>query len=295
MDIFLTGGTGYVGTSVLEQLVAAGHQVTALVRNDDKAAIVRVAGAAPLLGDITDAALLAQAASDADAVIHLASPGDASNAAVDAVVVETFLAALKGSDKRYLHTSGVWIHGDGADITEETPFDAPALTAWRLPLDARVLAAAGDGVHSVVIAPAIVYGRGAGIPAMIKYGPTTGGDAPALLFPGSGEQHWTTIHVDDLGAFYVAALDKAPAGSYYLAANGDNPTVRDIAVAASKAAGLDGRVAAEPADQTEGRLGPLTDAFLLDQQATGAKARQDLGWAPAAPGLLADLAEGSYA
>ncbi len=295
MDIFLTGGTGYVGTSVLEHLVAAGHHVTALVRNDDKAAVVRVAGAAPLVGDITDAALLAQAASEADAVIHVASPGDGTSAAVDTVVVETFLTALKGSDKRYLHTSGVWIHGTGDDITEDRPLDAPPLTAWRLPLDAQVLAAAGDGVHSVVIAPAVVYGRGSGIPAMVKYGPTTGDDEPALLFPGSGDQHWTTIHVDDLGALYLAALEHAPAGSYYLAVNGDNPTVREIAAAASTAAGLGGRVAAEPAADTTARLGAFGDALLLDQQATGAKARRDLGWAPKEPGLLADLTEGSYA
>src|ERR1700712_2025137 len=243
MQVFLTGATGFVGSSVLSRLLAAGHDVTALVRNEDKAAQVSEAGATPLIGDLTDTELLAKAATEADAVIHTASPGDASNAEVDAGVVDAILGALSGSGKAYLHTSGAWIHGSGADVTELTPFDAPALTTWRLPLDAKVLAA--DGVRGIVIAPGIVYGHGGGIPNKIKHPPR--GDAGELLFPGTGDQHWTTIHVDDLGALYLAALENAPAGSYYLAVSGDTPTVRELALAVS------GAVGAEPVEQTQDR------------------------------------------
>jgi nucleoside-diphosphate-sugar epimerase len=286
MDIFLTGATGYVGSSVLEHLLAAGHTVTALVRSDDAAGKVTAAGATPLRGDLTDTDLLAEAAGNADGVIHLASPGDATSAALDEGVVDAVLRALSGSGKPYLHTSGVWIHGSATDIDEETPFSPPPITAWRLPLDARVLAAAAEGVHSVVIAPGVVYGKGAGLPTLLVNAPRD--EAGALLFPGSGDQHWATIHVDDLGAFYVAALAKAPAGSYYLAVSGTNPTVRELALALSDS------VAPEPLDQTQARLGALEGAFALDQQASGQKARDDLGWTPTQASLVAELKAGTY-
>jgi nucleoside-diphosphate-sugar epimerase len=287
MHIFLTGGTGYVGSAVLGDLVSAGHTVTALVRNDDKAAQVSAAGATPLLGDITDTALLAKAAVNADAVIHLASPGDATSAEVDAGLVDAFLGALRGTGKTYIHTSGVWIHGNGDALDETTPFDPPAITSWRLPLDARVLEAAQDGVRSIVIAPGIVYGHGGGLPNLIINGPRS--DAGELLFPGSGHQHWATVHVDDLGRLYLAALENAPAGSYYLAVGGDNPTVREMATAVSD------KVAPEPVEQTVSRIGALEGALALDQQASAQKARDELGWIPTGPSLLTELASGSYA
>lgn len=286
MDIFLTGSTGYVGSAVLGNLLSAGHTVTALVRTDEKAAQVSAAGAKPLVGDISDTDLLGRAAEQADAVIHLASPGDASSADLDAGVVDAFLGALKGTGKPYLHTSGIWTHGNGADIVESTPFNPPALTGWRLPLDERVVAAARDGVHSVVIAPGIVYGHGAGLPTLLQNAPRD--EAGALLYPGTGNQHWTTIHVDDLAALYVAALAKAPAGSYYLAVSGDNPTVRELALALSDSA------RPEPVEATQDRLGPLEEAFALDQSATGQKARDELGWKPAQASLLAELKAGTY-
>jgi nucleoside-diphosphate-sugar epimerase len=281
MNIFLTGGTGYVGSALLPQLLAAGHRVTALVRNDERASAIRAAGATPVIGDLTDTDLLAEAASEADAVLHLASPGNETNPAVDAGVVEAFLLALHGSGKTYVHTSGAWTHGNGSDLTETTPFAPPALTAWRLALDSRVLDAASDGVRSIVIAPGIVYGHGAGLVNVILQGPRR--DDGTLLVPGSGEQHWTTIHVDDLAAFYVAALENAAPGSYYLAVSGDNPTVREIALTAAE------RVEAEPTEQSEARLGALLGALALDQQASGDKARNELGWRPERPSLLQEL------
>jgi nucleoside-diphosphate-sugar epimerase len=281
MKVFLTGGTGYVGSALVPQLLASGHQVTALVRDDEKAATVKAAGATPVVGDLTDTDLLAEAASEADAVMHLASPGDATSATVDAGVVEAFLLALHGSDKAYLHTSGAWVHGNGSDLSETTPFAPPALTAWRLPLDAKVLAASRDGVRSVVIAPGIVYGHGGGLVNVIVQGPRT--EDGALLVAGTGDEHWTTIHVDDLAALYVAALERAEAGSYYLAVSGDNPTVREIALTAAD------RVEAEPSEQTLARLGALGEASTLDQQATGQKARDELDWTPRQPSLLDDL------
>jgi nucleoside-diphosphate-sugar epimerase len=202
------------------------------------------------------------------------------------------LPALAGTGKAYVHTSGVWIHGSGT-VDEDTPFDPPQLTAWRLPLDARVRAAAADGVRGVVIAPGIVHGSGAGLPNLVRSGPRT--DDGALVLPGDGDQHWTTVHAEDLGRLYALAVARAEAGSYYLGVSGSNPTVREIGEAAERGTGGSGRVVGSTPDETEDRLGPLAAAFLLDQQATGEKARRELGWEPTGPSLTEDLATGSYA
>jgi nucleoside-diphosphate-sugar epimerase len=162
-----------------------------------------------------------------------------------------------------------------------------------LPLDARVRAAAADGVRGVVIAPGIVHGYGGGLPNVVRQGPRTPDGALVLL--GSGEQHWTTVHADDLGRLYALALARAEAGSCYLGASGLNPTVREIGEAADRGLGGEGRVAASTVEETVARLGPLAEALLLDQQATGEHARRELGWEPTGIGLLEDLETGSYA
>jgi nucleoside-diphosphate-sugar epimerase len=292
MDVFLTGGTGLVGSAVLSALLEHGHSVRALARSDASAAALESVGATVVRGDVGDPAALAEAARAVDGFVHTAAAGDGEDAGRDAALLDAVLPALAGSGKPYLHTSGVWVHGSGT-VDEATPFSPPQLTAWRLPLDARVRAAAADGVRSVLIAPGIVYGRGQGLPALLQNGPRA--DDGALLLPGSGDQHWTTVHAEDLGRLYALALTDAAPGSYYLGVNGQNPTVREIGAAADRGVGGDGRVTGEPDEATEARLGPLAAAFVLDQQATGAKARAELGWKPTGPSLLEDLSSGSYA
>ena len=201
-----------------------------------------------MLGDLTDTDLLAEAASEADAVIHLASPGDATSATVDAGVVEAFLLALHGTGKAYLHTSGIWTHGDGSDLTETTPFAPPELTAWRLPLDARVLDAAKDGVRSVVITPGIVYGHGARPRQPDPAGPTyRGRHASRTRAPATSTGRRSTSTTSPRSTSRPSK--RRHRGSYYLAVSGDNPTVREIALTVAD------RVEAEPAEQTQARLG----------------------------------------
>jgi nucleoside-diphosphate-sugar epimerase len=292
MNVFLTGGTGLVGSAVLRALLADGHTVSALARSDTSAAALEATGATVVPGDVDDPGTLAAAARAADAMIHTAAGSDGSDARRDAALLDAVLPALAGTGKAYVHTSGVWAHGNGV-LDENTPLDPPAITAWRLPLDARVRAAKQDGVRSIVIAPGIVHGDGAGLPNLVRSGPRT--DDGALILPGSGDQHWTTVYADDLGRLYALAVANAEAGSYYLGVSGSNPTVREIGEAADRGAGGDGRVVGSSAEETGARLGPLAGALLLDQQAGGDRARRDLGWQPTGPTLTEDLETGSYA
>jgi nucleoside-diphosphate-sugar epimerase len=293
MAILLTGATGFIGSAVLRQLRAQGRDVVALVRSEESAAAVTAAGAKPVLGDVTDRELVTHLALESDGVIHLASPGDESSAPTDDAFVTAVFAGLEGSDKPYVHTGGVWIFGSGSDITESSPFDPPALTSWRLPVEARVRSA--QGVKTTIIAPGIVFGYGQGIPNVIVDAPRGSGVAPALELLGSGDQHWTTVFVDDLAELYLLAYDLAPAGSYYLGVSGQNPTVRELGEAAATAAGLDGRVEPGTVESAHERLGEaFADALLLDQQARGTAARIDLGWEPNGPTLVEELRSGSY-
>ncbi|MGW0818510.1 NAD-dependent epimerase/dehydratase family protein [Streptomyces viridiviolaceus] len=292
MRVLLTGGTGYIGASVLDRLVSRAHQVTAVVRSAEKADLVRGRGAEPAIADLSDGNALHELAAASDGVIHVASPGDETSATADEIAVTSFLRALRNTDRPFVHTTGVWVHGSGSSITESTPMNAPRLTAWRVPLAQLVRQA--QGVRTSVIAPAVVYGKGGGLLNLVAAGPRTAGNAPALTMVGPGDQHWSTVHVDDLAELYVLALEKAPAGSYYLGASGVNPTVQELTEAVSRSVGLAGRVEAEPVVQTLDRLGLLGEALLLDQQASGETARRVLGWSPQGPSVLDDIARTEF-
>jgi nucleoside-diphosphate-sugar epimerase len=287
MNVLLTGATGYLGSAVLARLLSDGHEVVAHARSAESAA--RLApGALPAIGDLTDADWLRQLADRSDAVIHTASPNDATSRALDTAFLDAVLPVLAGSDRPLVHTGGTWIHGSAAAIDETTPVDPPPIVAWRPAVLDRVRAAASDAIRTVVISPANLYGDGGGIPVMLAGGPTTGDSDPALLVVG-GEQHFANVHRADIAALYALALTDAPAGSYYLGANQVSPTMAAIAAVASHARGLEGRTAPEPVQQSRQRLGPLADAVLLDAQINCRRAHE-LGWRPAAPSLLDELA-----
>src|SRR3954471_8705658 len=164
MRIFLTGASGYIGSAVAERLRAAGHQLTALARSDTSAAKLQSGGVQPVRADFSDPRRVAQAAGAAEGVISLATTYDPS---IDGPAIDAILEALAGSNKPFIYTSGIWSHGDtGGKVVDETSLPQPAsLVAWRQAVEDRVLAAARRGIRTTVIRPAIVYGRGGGIPA----------------------------------------------------------------------------------------------------------------------------------
>jgi nucleoside-diphosphate-sugar epimerase len=287
MSILLTGATGFIGSSVLKHLLSDGHTVTALVRDDAKARIVEAAGATTLVGDALDAELVTRAARESEGVIHTADLGPDDDAFVTAV-----FEGLSDSGKAYVHTGGIWTYGDNSAITEDSAGIAAGLTGWRLPIEERVRRA--TGIRTVLVQPGIVYGYGRGLPNLVVNAPRDADGALQLM--GGGDQHWTTVHVDDLAALYVLAYENAAAGSVYAGVSGQNPTVREMGEAAAKAANIASGVVPETVAATRARLGDaFADALILNQKATGSRAKIDLGWEPNGPSLVEELATGSYA
>jgi nucleoside-diphosphate-sugar epimerase len=291
MRIFLTSATGYIGSAVADRLRSAGHQLTALARSDESATKLESRGIQPVRGDICAPKGVGSAARAADGVINLATTYDP---AIDGPATDAILDALAGSNKPFISTSGVWVNGDtGGKVVEETsPLNAAEIVAWRPNIEKRVLDAAKRGIRTVVIRPAIVYGRGGGIPAGFVESARKEGAARHV---GTGKNRWPLVHVDDLADLYLLALEKAPPGTLLLGVSGSSRPVSEIAAAASRGAGAGGRTVATALDEARKKMGPYADALALDQQASGRRAQELLGWKPWRPDVLEELERGSYA
>ncbi|RKH51715.1 NAD-dependent epimerase/dehydratase family protein [Corallococcus sp. AB049A] len=289
MKILVTGATGYIGGAVVDALKQAGHQVLGLARSEDARNKLAARGITAVAGDMADAKGLAALVKDMDAVVWTAT---ANSEAVDAPAVAAVLDALQGTNKAFIYTSGVWVHGDtqGAVVTEDSPLAAAALVAWRPAVEQRALNT--PGVRGVVIRPGIVYGRAVGIPSMLTASAKQDG---AARFVGTGENHWPVVFVEDLADLYVRAVEKAPAGTVLVAVQGPAVKLKDIAQAASEGAGAGGKTVAWPLEEARKQFGAFADALALDQRFSAQKAQSLLGWTPKGPGIIDELRSGSYA
>ncbi|WP_198042875.1 MULTISPECIES: NAD-dependent epimerase/dehydratase family protein [Actinoalloteichus] len=223
-DVFVTGVTGYIGGSIAVGLLAAGHQVTGLTRDPAKDEALRALGVVPVHGKLDDLDLLRAQAARADAVVNAASSDHRQ--AVDALV-----EGLAGSDRPLLHTSGTSVVSDQAGgeasdrvFTEATEYQPVPDKVARVELDRAVVSAAERGVRSVVLCNSLIYGTGRGlrpdslqVPELIRQARESG----IARHVGAGANVWSTVHIDDLVALYLAALGSAPAGSFFYVENGE--------------------------------------------------------------------------
>ena len=190
-----------------------------------------------------------------------------------------------------IEISGVWIYGANTSITEDSPFQAPALVAWKEPIERRVLAV--KDMRGVVVVSGVAYGDGGGgIPGVLLGSPRD--DHGNLIMLGTGQQHWSTVHVADLADFFRRILEHDSARGYYVIGNGLNPTVAELTEAAAVAAGAPGAVPGSD-EEARQRLGDyFAEVLLLDQRTIAAKARTELDWSPSHPGLIEEFRHGSY-
>src|SRR6187402_1973957 len=212
MRIFLTGGTGYIGSAVLDAFVRAGHHVDALVRNSEKAAEVQERGANPVLGDAADPKSYADAAAAADGVVLTAFETSPRGAKVDETTIDTILAGPVKPGRFIIYTSGVWVLGTALHPADESaPVNPIELVAWRPAHETRVLNAATAGWRTIVIRPGVVYGGDRGIIGDVLK------DASNSLVRiiGRGDNHWPLIYDRDLADIYVRTATNPDASGIY--------------------------------------------------------------------------------
>jgi nucleoside-diphosphate-sugar epimerase len=298
MKILLTGATGYIGGTVAARLLAAGHEVTGLVRSDEGGAELRRHGIVPLRGTLADRAVLADAACRADAVINAANADNRD-------IIEAVLPVLHGSGKAFIQTSGSSIVGDKAGgelgtliYDEETPVKPLPEKAPRVAINNAVLAAAKNGVRAIVLCPSLIYGTGAGIhkesvqvPRLIALAKESG--VPRHV--GRGENIWSHVHIDDVAELFMLALAKAPAGSFYYAENGE-AAMKSVAQAIGRLLGLGERTEDWPLEEAAKAWGRESAEFTFgsNSRVRALRALRELNWEPKGPPLLLDIEHGSY-
>ena len=235
MHVFLTGASGWVGSAVAEDLLAAGHQVTGLVRNAQKAQALVALGMQVVNGTLDDHQLLHDGASRADAVIHTAFNHDFSrfseNCAQDERAIQILGEALHGSDRPLLVTSGVAMIAPGRLATEnDLPFVAPAYPRRSEPA-ARELADKGVRAATIRLSPT-VHGLGdhGFIPILMDLAKQTGVSA----WPEDAENRWAAVHRRDAATLYRLALETGMTQAVYHAVAEEGILFRDIAQAIGK-------------------------------------------------------------
>jgi nucleoside-diphosphate-sugar epimerase len=285
MPVFVTGGSGFIGASVVRELRRRTHVVRALARSDAAAEKLRKLGAEPVRGEMRDLDTLRAEAAQADAVVHCAFEYSAEAVAVERAALEALLDTLR-EGRAFVYTSGVWVYGTRGDaqIDESSPLLPLDIVAWRPAHEELVLSQDGR-LRATVLRPGLVYGDGGGIPGGMVEDARKG----ALRVVGDGANRWPTVRHDALAELYADVVDKRVAHGVYNATRGASVPYGEVAHAASRAAGGDGTVVYLPLDAARAQMGPFADALASDLQIDSSKATRELGWEPHRPTLLEEL------
>ena len=269
-----------IGSAVVRELVARGHDVVGLARSDASVAQLQRSGAAALGGDIAAPERWVAALPRLDAVIHMACDFASDMAAVDQHLLDALLPALAAQPQavRFIYTGGCWLFGDTGEeaATEASPFRPLPAFAWMVPHLSRVLAA--PGIDGVVIHPAMVYAGAGGV--FSRFAREAVGRS-AVRVVGREAIRWPLVHSDDLAALYALALQRARSGESYIGASVEALAVGKIARAFARRFGTAGEAPEIiSTDTIAAELGAWARGYALDQRLSGAKARRELGWQP---------------
>lgn len=291
MRVFVTGASGGIGSVVVPELLAAGHEVLGLARSDASAWAITAAGAAVLRGDLDDPDSLRAGAAESDGAIHLAFTNDftdfANSVAAETRAVETFGAALEGSGKALVIASGTPAV-PGRSATEHDPMPTDGPIGGRGRNAQTVLDLATRDVRSAVVRlPRSVHARGGpyGFASLLIEAARRTGVAG---YVGDGTQRWPAMHRLDSARLFRLALEHATPGTVVHAVADEGDTMRAIAEAIGRQLGLP---TAAVLAETFGFLGGI---FGVDQPASSTLTRERFGWQPTRPSLLDDLEAGNY-
>lgn len=293
---FVTGASGWIGRHVLPELVANGHTVLGLARNDDSAARVEAAGGDVLRGDLDDLDSLRAGAEQTDGVIHLAYKHDFSQmaqaAASDRAAIDTYANVLENTNKPLVIAAGTLgvTHAGGGPATEEDP--APEIPGFDRPLNAiATLALADRGIRSSVVRlPPSVHGTGdkGFVPYIINCAREHGRSA----YVGDGANRWPSAHVTDAAKVFRLAADEAQPGSVLHAVHDTGVPIKDIASVIGRH--LDLPVESIPADHAADHFAWMARFIAFDNPVSAELTSNTYNWTPTGLTLLDDLEAGHY-
>ena len=293
MRVFVTGAAGFIGRAVTKDLIAAGHQVVGLARNDANVEMLTKDGVTPLRGSLEDLDSLRKGAREADGVIHLAFIHDfakfAENGQIDKRAIEAMGQALEGTNKPLIVTSGVALLAPGRLSTE----DDVAHSGSGIPRvsEAAVFGFTERGVKTMAVRLPQVHG-GEGKAGFIGYFLEVAKQKGASAYVGDGANRMAAAHRADVARVYRLALEKGATGAAYHAVGDEGVPFREIAEVLGRAAGVPAiSIPAEKAGEHFGWLGMFAG---IDAPASSALTQQRLGWKPKEIGLIADIGQPGY-
>jgi nucleoside-diphosphate-sugar epimerase len=295
MRIFVTGATGFIGSAIVPELINAGHQVLGLTRSEAGAKSLAAAGAQVHRGDLDDLESLRQGADMADGVIHTAFIHDFSRfqevCEVDRRVIEALGAALAGSDRPLLVTSGTGM-ANGARGRPATEQDAPESSNAipRVASEQAAASVAATGVRVGVVRLPQVHNTVK--QGLITYAIELARQKGVSAYVGDGRNRWPAVHVLDAARLYTLALAKLEAGAKYHAVAEEGVRLRDIAEVIGR--GLKVPVVSVSPDEASAHFGWLGEFAGRDLPASSLLTQERLAWRPTGPGLIADLEQMRY-
>ncbi|HEY1800013.1 MAG TPA: SDR family oxidoreductase [Terriglobales bacterium] len=294
MRVFVTGATGFIGTELVKDLIAAGHQVRGLTRSDTGVEQLKAAGAEVHRGDMQDLESLRRGAKGIDAVVNLAFNHDWSKfaqSAEDEIKAIEALGSVLESGKVLVVTSGIGItSGEPGKVRRETdpPTDSSAMP--RRPEQAAQ-AVAAKGVHvGIVRLPQVHDTRKQGLVTMLI---RVAREKGAAAYVGDGAARWAAASLKDVAHLYRLAVEKTgPGVTTYHAVEEEGVSLRDISETIGK--GLKVPTVSISADQVGEHFGMLGRFATVDMPASSEWTRRTLGWEPNGPGLIEDLSNMKY-
>ncbi len=295
MRVFITGATGFVGSAIVQELVAAGHRITGLARSDKAAQALVDAGVEAHRGDVEDLESLRAGAAASDGVIHAGFIHDFTDYSrfveaceIDRRAIEAIGSALAGSDRPLIVTSGTAAAlTPGRPATEDDPANSPmprvaseqaadAVSAMGVRVSVVRLPQVHDPCKQGLITPLIAVARERGVSAYV----------------GDGLNRWPSAHRLDVARLYRLALEQGTDGARYNAVAEEGVALQEIAEVVGRVLGMP-VVSKSPEEASEhfGFLGPFVGH---DMPASSALTQERLGWRPTGPGLIFDLEQGLF-
>lgn len=290
MRVFVTGASGFVGSAIVKELLAAGHQVLGLVRSEKGAVQLAAAGAEVLRGDVNDKAIIVQGAESCEAVIHTAFNHDFSqfkaNCEADRKVIEAFGETLAGTAKTLVITSGVGLLNYGRLVSEADPVPAGSDTNPRAASEEAAKAAEANGVNVYIVRlPPSVHGAGdhGFVPMVIGMAREKGKSA----YVGEGSNQWPAVYRSDAAALYRLIVEKQPLLKTLHAVAETGVPFREIAGAIGK--GLHLPVVSTIDGAIAEHFGWFAHFAAINCPSLSEQTRRALGWEPKGPGLIEDM------